>query len=165
MRAARARSWTSRLVTEVVIVPQGCCGALTHHMGREHEARASAARNIRAFADEMDRRGYRRRARLEPKGGGMTEDQVPSPFDKAQLGPIRLRNRFIKSATFEGRSPRRVPTDELIEFHRAMAAGGVVMTAGWRASPTRCTPRAPPCRRRSAMPAPCRTRPAPTSGC
>ncbi|HMS12583.1 MAG TPA: NADH:flavin oxidoreductase [Microthrixaceae bacterium] len=58
----------------------------------------------------------------------MTEDQVPSPFDKAQLGPIRLRNRFIKSATFEGRSPRRVPTDELIEFHRAMAAGGVAMT-------------------------------------
>ncbi len=47
----------TRLGAEVVIVPQGCCGALTHHMGREDEARASAAVNIRAFAAEIDARG------------------------------------------------------------------------------------------------------------
>jgi glycolate oxidase iron-sulfur subunit len=40
----------TRLGAEVVIVPQGCCGALTHHMGREAEARTAAARNIAAFA-------------------------------------------------------------------------------------------------------------------
>ncbi len=50
------------------------------------------------------------------------------PFARGELGPLVLRNRFIKSATFEGRSPRHQVTDELIEFHRALAAGGVGMT-------------------------------------
>ncbi|MBW7922868.1 MAG: glycolate oxidase subunit GlcF [Rubellimicrobium sp.] len=47
----------TRLGAEVVVVPQGCCGALVQHMGREDEARAFAARNIRAFAAEMDAGG------------------------------------------------------------------------------------------------------------
>ena len=50
------------------------------------------------------------------------------PFAPAQLGPIKLRNRVIKAATFEGRTPRRVVTPELIDFHRRFAAGGVGMT-------------------------------------
>jgi 2,4-dienoyl-CoA reductase-like NADH-dependent reductase (Old Yellow Enzyme family) len=50
------------------------------------------------------------------------------PFAPAALGPITLRNRVIKAATFEGRTPRRVVTPELIEFHRRFAAGGVGMT-------------------------------------
>jgi 2,4-dienoyl-CoA reductase-like NADH-dependent reductase (Old Yellow Enzyme family) len=50
------------------------------------------------------------------------------PFAPARLGPLELRNRFIKAATFEGRTPRRVVTPELIEFHRRFAAGGVGMT-------------------------------------
>ncbi|WP_425414628.1 NADH:flavin oxidoreductase [Pseudonocardia spinosispora] len=49
-------------------------------------------------------------------------------FGPARLGPVRLRNRIIKAATFEGRTPRGVVTDELIEFHRAVAAGGAAMT-------------------------------------
>ena len=50
------------------------------------------------------------------------------PFAPATLGPLTLRNRFIKSATFEGRTPKRVVTDELVDFHRRVAAGGVGMT-------------------------------------
>src|SRR3954466_15080695 len=50
------------------------------------------------------------------------------PFAAAALGPVRLRNRIIKAATFEGRTPKRVVTPELIEFHRQFAAGGVGMT-------------------------------------
>ena len=49
-------------------------------------------------------------------------------FEECTLGPVRLRNRFIKAATFEGRTPRGEVTDDLIEFHRTMAAGGVAMT-------------------------------------
>jgi glycolate oxidase iron-sulfur subunit len=47
-----------RLGCEVVI-PQGmgCCGALTHHMGREGEAHAAAAANIRAFMAEVQAGG------------------------------------------------------------------------------------------------------------
>ncbi|MFE4458114.1 NADH:flavin oxidoreductase, partial [Nocardia tengchongensis] len=49
-------------------------------------------------------------------------------FAPAKLGPITLRNRVIKAATFEGRTPKALVTPELIEFHREVAAGGVGMT-------------------------------------
>ena len=50
------------------------------------------------------------------------------PFAPATLGPITLRNRIIKAATFEGLTPHRLVTDELIAFHRRVAAGGVGMS-------------------------------------
>ena len=40
-------------------------------------------------------------------------------------GRSTLRNRIIKAATFEGATPRGEVTDRLIDFHRAVAAGGV----------------------------------------
>ncbi|MBA83623.1 MAG: glycolate oxidase iron-sulfur subunit [Rhodobacteraceae bacterium] len=47
-----------RLGCEVVIAKgAGCCGALTHHMGREDESHATAAKNIRAWTAEMDADG------------------------------------------------------------------------------------------------------------
>ena len=49
-------------------------------------------------------------------------------FQPANLGPITLRNRGIKAATFEGRTRQQVVTDDLIEFHRRFAAGGVGMS-------------------------------------
>jgi 2,4-dienoyl-CoA reductase-like NADH-dependent reductase (Old Yellow Enzyme family) len=49
-------------------------------------------------------------------------------FEPASLGPLRLRNRVIKAATFEGVTPDGVVTDELIDFHRRVAAGGAAMT-------------------------------------
>jgi 4,4'-dithiodibutanoate disulfide reductase len=51
-----------------------------------------------------------------------------SVFAPGQLGPLTLRNRVIKAATFEGRSPRGVVSDGLLDFHEEMAAGGVGMT-------------------------------------
>lgn len=50
------------------------------------------------------------------------------PFQPATLGPVTLRNRIIKAATSEGRSPDGLVTDDLIEFHRRFAVGGVGMT-------------------------------------
>jgi len=41
----------------VVARGAGCCGALTHHMGKTTESHATAARNIRAWAAEMDGEG------------------------------------------------------------------------------------------------------------
>ncbi|WP_454197279.1 NADH:flavin oxidoreductase [Nocardia sp. Marseille-Q1738] len=49
-------------------------------------------------------------------------------FAPAEFGPITLRNRVIKAATFEGRTPDALVTEDLIEFHRETAAGGVGMT-------------------------------------
>ncbi|MBS1848862.1 MAG: NADH:flavin oxidoreductase [Actinobacteria bacterium] len=53
---------------------------------------------------------------------------TPDAFAPAELGPVTLRNRIIKAATFEGRTPDHVVTDSLIDFHREVAAGGVGMT-------------------------------------
>jgi 2,4-dienoyl-CoA reductase-like NADH-dependent reductase (Old Yellow Enzyme family) len=51
-----------------------------------------------------------------------------NPFEPARLGPVTLRNRVIKAATSEGRSPDGAVTDDLIDFHCAFAEGGVGMT-------------------------------------
>ncbi len=48
-----------------------------------------------------------------------------SPFDPVTIGPLKLRNRFIKSATNEGMAKEGVVTKGLARFHEQMAAGGV----------------------------------------
>jgi glycolate oxidase iron-sulfur subunit len=48
----------TRLGCDVVIAEgQGCCGALTHHMGKTAESHATAAKNIRAWHREMTGEG------------------------------------------------------------------------------------------------------------
>ena len=53
---------------------------------------------------------------------------MPDPFAPARLGPVTLRNRIVKAATFEGLTREHVVNDRLIEFHTRVAAGGVGMT-------------------------------------
>ena len=48
----------TRLGCEVVVAEgAGCCGALTHHMGKTDESHRTAAKNIRAWTKEMDDQG------------------------------------------------------------------------------------------------------------
>ncbi|EFQ82372.1 oxidoreductase, FAD/FMN-binding protein [Aeromicrobium marinum DSM 15272] len=49
-------------------------------------------------------------------------------FEPAVLGPVRLRNRTVKAATFEGRTPGGLVTDDLIDYHLAPSRGGVGLT-------------------------------------
>ena len=49
-------------------------------------------------------------------------------FGPARLAGLTLRNRVIKTATFEGMCPGGVPGDELIRHHAEMARGGVALT-------------------------------------
>ena len=53
---------------------------------------------------------------------------APDVFGPATLGPVRLRNRTVKAATFEGSTPRGQVTPELIDFHLAVARGGIGLT-------------------------------------
>ncbi|MEE2031733.1 NADH:flavin oxidoreductase [Rhodococcus chondri] len=52
----------------------------------------------------------------------------PTVFEPARLGPLTLRNRIVKAATFEGVMPRGAVTDKLIEFHAEVARGGAALT-------------------------------------
>ena len=52
----------------------------------------------------------------------------PSPFDPVQIGPITLRNRFIKSGANEGMCINGAPTKALVKHHRDLAEGGIGMT-------------------------------------
>ena len=62
---------------------------------------------------------------VEPADAPASDLSAPDVLGPAQLGPLTLRNRVIKAATFEGMTPEGLVTDELIEFHRRVAAGGV----------------------------------------
>ncbi len=50
------------------------------------------------------------------------------PFEDATLGPITLRNRVIKAATYEGMTPGGNPSEALSEHHGNLSRGGVGMT-------------------------------------
>mgnify|MGYP002137224103 CR=1 FL=1 len=63
---------------------------------------------------------------VEQQGTGGAD--VPSAFAPAALGPMRLRNRVIKAATFEGVMPRGAVTQDLIDFHVGVARGGAALT-------------------------------------
>ncbi|MBW2268023.1 MAG: NADH:flavin oxidoreductase [Deltaproteobacteria bacterium] len=53
---------------------------------------------------------------------------APDPFAPTRLGPVELRNRIIRAATFEGMTGDQTVSDRLLAFHRSMARGGVGMT-------------------------------------
>lgn len=58
-------------------------------------------------------------------------------FTPAQIGPVTLRNRTIRSAAFEGMCPDNSPSQMLKDYHLSVAEGGVGMTTLAYASVTR----------------------------
>ncbi len=52
----------------------------------------------------------------------------PSPFSSLSVGPITLRNRFIKSGANENMYRKGFPTKALLKHHRDLAAGGIALT-------------------------------------
>ena len=49
-------------------------------------------------------------------------------FSPVKIGPVTLRNRFIRAGANEMMTKHSVPTQALLELHRALAEGGVGMT-------------------------------------
>jgi len=56
------------------------------------------------------------------------DSQPAKAFQPGRLGPLELKNRVLKAATFEGMCPDGVPGEKLRGFHRRIAEGGVAMT-------------------------------------
>jgi 2,4-dienoyl-CoA reductase-like NADH-dependent reductase (Old Yellow Enzyme family) len=52
----------------------------------------------------------------------------PDPFAPARLGPVTLRNRIIKAATFEGLPLATKNAEPLVDFHRTVTADSVGLT-------------------------------------
>ncbi|MCF2525994.1 NADH:flavin oxidoreductase [Yinghuangia soli] len=65
---------------------------------------------------------------MTPAPGVPASPTVPDVFEPAKLGPLTLRNRIVKAATFEGVTPDALVTDALIDYHVKPAAGGIGMT-------------------------------------
>ncbi len=55
-------------------------------------------------------------------------DLLDKCFSEATIKSLTLRNRLIKAATFEGKSPGGIPGDALVRFHERIGEGGVGMT-------------------------------------
>lgn len=55
----------------------------------------------------------------------MTEEKLFSP---GIIGPLKIRNRSIRSAGFEGMCPGGIPSESLVNYHRSVARGGIGMT-------------------------------------
>ena len=80
---------TIRLLTrhgcDVVIAEgAGCCGALTHHMGKTSESHASAGKNIRAWMREIEGQGLDSIV-INTSGCGTTIKDYGHMFDRTDL--------------------------------------------------------------------------------
>lgn len=58
----------------------------------------------------------------------MKSQTAVSPFSPVTIGPLTLKNRFLKAATNEGMSAGGVPSRQLAVLHGDLAGGGVALT-------------------------------------
>lgn len=49
-------------------------------------------------------------------------------FTPGKIGPLTLRNRTIRAAAYEGMCPGNAPSEQLFNYHTAVATGGIGMT-------------------------------------
>ena len=105
---------TIRLLTrfgvEVVVADgAGCCGALTHHMGKESESHAAAAGNIRAWVREMDYGGLDAIV-INTSGCGTTVKDYGHMFRNTELADDAARVSAIAKDVSEVLTELDLPT-------------------------------------------------------
>jgi 2,4-dienoyl-CoA reductase-like NADH-dependent reductase (Old Yellow Enzyme family) len=55
-------------------------------------------------------------------------DNFNKAFSPATLGKMPLKNRILKAATYEGKTPDGIPGELLLTFHKEVVEGGTAMT-------------------------------------
>ena len=86
---------------------------------------------IRSEEDKVEEETPKMLGRFEE--GAVNDDELRQAaaraFTPTRLGPLALRNRFVKTATFEGMSPHGVPSSALVEHHRSADVAATLLTA------------------------------------
>ncbi|WP_428514124.1 glycolate oxidase subunit GlcF [Roseovarius sp.] len=113
----------TRLGCEVVVAKgAGCCGALTHHMGKTGESHATAAHNIRAWTAEMDGDGLDAIV-INTSGCGTTVKDYGHMFrteplagDAARVSDIAMD---VSELLMQLDLPEGTPRDTRVAYHAA----------------------------------------------
>ncbi|WP_103762783.1 glycolate oxidase subunit GlcF [Roseovarius confluentis] len=113
----------TRLGCEVVVAKgAGCCGALTHHMGKTTESHATAAHNIRAWTAEMDGDGLDAIV-INTSGCGTTVKDYGHIFrtealaeDAARVSDIAMD---VSELLMQLDLPEGTPKDTRVAYHAA----------------------------------------------
>jgi len=113
----------TRLGCEVVVAEgAGCCGALTHHMGKTAESHGTAAKNITAWAREMDGEGLDAIV-INTSGCGTTVKEYGHMFRNEALAEDAARVSAIAMDVSEVLMkldlPAGAPQDMTIAYHAA----------------------------------------------
>ncbi|MEM7630491.1 MAG: glycolate oxidase subunit GlcF [Pseudomonadota bacterium] len=113
----------TRLGCEVVVAEgAGCCGALTHHMGKTAESHGTAAKNIRAWAAEMDGDGLDAIV-INTSGCGTTVKDYGHMFRETDLAEDAARvagiARDVSEVLMELDLPTGAAQDLKIAYHAA----------------------------------------------
>jgi glycolate oxidase iron-sulfur subunit len=113
----------TRLGCEVVVAEgAGCCGALTHHMGKTAESHATAARNIAAWAREMDGQGLDAVV-INTSGCGTTVKDYGHMFRNEPLAADAARvsaiARDVSEVLMQLDLPEGAPKDVTVAYHAA----------------------------------------------
>lgn len=112
-----------RLGCDVVVAKgAGCCGALTHHMGKTGESHATAAKNIVAYATEMDNEGLDAIV-INTSGCGTTVKDYGHMFkdhalaeDAARVAAITLD---VSELLMQLDLPEGAPRGQVVAYHAA----------------------------------------------
>ena len=116
----------TRMGVEVVVADgAGCCGALTHHMGKHDPAMASAAANIEAWSREIDGAGLDAII-VNTSGCGTTVKDYGFMFRTAEPG-LRAKAEKISALTLDiseylgriGYTPTRPAPGLTVAYHAA----------------------------------------------
>ncbi|MEP2891828.1 glycolate oxidase subunit GlcF [Tateyamaria sp.] len=113
----------TRLGCEVVVAEgAGCCGALTHHMGKASESHKAAAKNIVAWAREMDGDGLDAIV-INTSGCGTTVKDYghmfrndPLATDAARVAGIAMD---VSEVLMKLDLPAGAPQDMTVAYHAA----------------------------------------------
>ncbi len=125
INAATIRLLTRLGVDVVVSKGTGCCGALTHHMGKRDLAKSAAAANIRAWTAEIQGQGLDAVVINASGCGTMVKDYAH--LFRTDSGPLRAQAEKISAISMDiteflahhGYKPTRAAPGLTVAYHAA----------------------------------------------